>query len=171
MPIYTKKGDKGETGIFNGKRVSKSDALIEAIGAVDELNATLGVAVGEIKNQKSKIKIAIQKIQSDLFAIGARLAGAEIKIDLGKIVLEMETEIDQMWGEMPPLKNFILPSGQIHLARTVCRRAERRVVSLVTRTYNLEPVVRYLNRLSDYLFCLARFVNFKTGVKEKVWMS
>lgn len=166
MPIYTKKGDRGETGIFNGKRVSKSDALIEAIGTVDELNATLG----NLRVKREELK-KLEQIQSDLFSIGARLAGAEIKVDLEKRVLEMEKEIDKMWKEMPPLKNFVLPSGQIHLARTICRRAERRLVS-VPIIHNTFPIILvYVNRLSDYLFCLARWVNFKSGVKEKTWMS
>lgn len=154
MPIYTKKGDLGETGIFSGKRVPKSNALIEAIGAVDELNAEIGMIEGR------------EKIQEDLFAIGGILAGSKSKVDLDGRVREMETEIDKMWGKMPPLKNFILPRGQIQVARAVCRRAERAVVRAKARF-----CWQYLNRLSDYLFALARFVNFKSGEKETVWMG
>lgn len=170
MPIYTKKGDRGETGLFNGKRVAKTDAIIEAIGSVDELNAQIGV----VKNPSR----FLDKIQNDLFAIGSILAGAEMKIDLAKRVEEMEKEIDGMWGKMPPLKNFILPTGQVHVARAVCRRAERSVVFLATRTQNpaspagrLEPILKYLNRLSDYLFCLARYENWKRGIKEVEWKA
>ncbi len=154
MPIYTKKGDRGETGLFDGRRVAKNDALIEAIGSVDELNATLGL----IKNKK------LEKIQNELFSIGAVLAGTELKIDLEKRVMEIEQEIDRMWKEMPPLKNFILPFGQTHVARTVCRRAERAVVRAKAKF-----CWQYLNRLSDYLFCLARYENFKNKKAEVIW--
>jgi len=159
MPIYTKKGDKGKTGLIDGTRVSKSDALIEAIGSVDELNAQLGVSSFKFKSLKT--------IQSDLFSIGSQLAGYKTKIDLEKRVLEMEEEIDKMWREMPPLKNFILPSGPIHVARAVCRRAERRIVAVSSK--QLAVSIKYLNRLSDYLFCLARWVNFKSGKKDVLW--
>lgn len=174
--IYTRKGDSGETGLVDGMRVPKSDVLIEAIGVVDELNAQIGVAITQIQDTRLKVQVRkLEEIQGDLFAIGAQLAGYQ---DNRKIVNSqkwerrvemMETEIDQMWGEMPPLKNFILPRGQIHLARTVCRRAERRIcaVPIIHNTYPM--ILVYLNRLSDYLFCLARWVNFKAGEKETIW--
>lgn len=161
MPIYTKKGDGGETGTFDGKRVAKNDKLIEAIGAVDELNAQIGAING--------IKRKLEIIQNDLFGIGARLAGYEAKLDLEKRVAEMEQEIDRMWRKLPPLKNFVLPSGQLHLARTVARRAERAVVALGDSGHGQNDVKKYLNRLSDYLFCLARWVNWKNKIKETVW--
>lgn len=155
--IYTKKGDRGQTGLFDGRRVSKNTALIEAIGAVDELNATIGAATDKLTD-----------VQSDLFAIGATLAGLPTT-DYGlqrleKRVAEMEKDIDRMWGKMPELRNFILPRGPLHLARTVCRRAERAVVAA-----KAEFAYQYLNRLSDYLFCLARFNNFKAKKKETIW--
>lgn len=162
MPIYTKTGDRGETGLFDGRRVPKDDALIEAIGAVDELNATLG----NLSFKKEDLR-KIEDVQKDLFAIGARLAGAEIKIDLEERVGEMEREIDEMWKKMPKLANFILPRGGLHVARAVCRRAERRVVAV--REKRLEVSIKYLNRLSDYLFCLARWENFRNRVKEATW--
>ncbi len=156
MTIYTKKGDRGETGLFDGRRVSKNAALVEAIGAVDELNAHLGLAVAQAK--------FLERVQNDLFSIGSKLAGYETKLDLESRVVAMEKEIDKMWQKLPPLRNFILPRGQLHLARVVCRRAERAVVAA-----KAEFAYQYLNRLSDYLFCLARFVNFKTKKKEILW--
>lgn len=153
MPIYTKKGDRGKTGLFDGRRVPKNDALVEAIGAVDELNAAIGAATQKLS-----------EVQSDLFAIGSQLAGYKTKRDLEKRALELETEIDKMWKKMPPLKNFILPRGQLHLARAICRRAERATVAA-----KAEFAYQYLNRLSDYLFCLARFVNYKSRKPEVIW--
>lgn len=153
MAIYTKKGDRGQTGLFDGRRIPKDDAIVEAIGAMDELNAQIGLAGVNLKN-----------IQEDLFAIGSRLAGYETRLNLESRVKELEKEIDKMWGELPPLRNFILPRGQLHLARAVCRRAERAAV-----TAKAEFAYQYLNRLSDYLFCLARFVNFKAKKKEILW--
>ena len=156
MPIYTKKGDKGETGLFDGKRLSKNDAFIETIGEIDELNCAIGL-VEEDKN--------LQKIQQDLFEIGGKAAGFDSKINLEERVKFFESEIDRMWQRMPPLKNFILPNSQLHLARVVCRRAERAAV----RAKLAPEILKYLNRLSDYLFCLARWVNFKSKIKETVW--
>lgn len=153
MAIYTKKGDRGQTGLFDGRRVPKDDAVIEAIGAVDELNAAIGAASDQLT-----------EVQNDLFSIGSKLAGYETKLDLEKRVTEMEAEIDKLWKKLPPLRNFILPRGQLHLARVVCRRAERAAVAA-----KAEFAYQYLNRLSDYLFCLARWVNFKGRKKETVW--
>ena len=165
MPIYTKKGDKGETGLFDGKRVSKDDLQIEAIGLIDELNCAIGLV---IKNKN------LQEIQSELFELGGSLAGAESKVDWEKRIKFFEQEIDQMWKEMPPLSNFILPQGQLHFARAVCRRAERAVIKSMKSINSIKKqgqIIKYLNRLSDYLFCLARWRNFKDGVKETVWKS
>ncbi len=155
MAIYTKKGDRGQTGLFDGRRVPKDDAVIEAVGAVDELNAAIGAATDKLGD-----------VQKDLFAIGSQLAGYKPKVDLEKRVAEMEKEIDKMWGKLPPLRNFILPRGQLHLARVVCRRAERVVVRA-----KAEFAYQYLNRLSDYLFCLARWDNFKKKKPEVVWKA
>lgn len=164
MPIYTKTGDQGQTGLFDGTRIAKDDLRIEAIGAIDELNAQIGVITQKIK--------FLETIQSDLFAIGGLLAGSEMGVDLGARVIEMEREIDRMWKKMSPLNNFILPRGQIHVARVVCRRAERTVVRLVGgRKLDLKPVVKYLNRLSDYFFALARFADFLAKNKETVWKA
>jgi cob(I)alamin adenosyltransferase len=164
MNIYTKKGDKGETTTAGGKRVLKCDFNIEAVGEIDELNAALGM----IKLPET------EKIQEDLFGIGAIISGRKVfSIKYLEFrVKEMEKEIDRMWKEMPQLKNFIFFGGSeeaslIFFARAVARRAERGVVAL--RRDDLTEVVKYLNRLSDYLFCLGRWVNFKKGIKERVW--
>ncbi|MBI4099472.1 cob(I)yrinic acid a,c-diamide adenosyltransferase [Candidatus Microgenomates bacterium] len=156
--IYTKKGDRGQTGLFDGRRVAKNDAVIEAIGAVDELNATIGAAT-----------VKLTGIQNDLFAVGSQLAGYKTKVDLEARTKWLEAEIDRMWKEMPPLTNFILPRGQLHLARSVCRRAERALVAVSGQ--QLADSLKYLNRLSDYLFCLARYVNYQSRKPEVVWKA
>ncbi len=161
--IYTRKGDLGQTGLFSGKRVKKNDRVMEAIGTVDELNAQIGAAITQIKNKEAREKL--DRVQRNLFVVGSGLAGyGEPK--LGDEVDKMEEEIDRMWAGMPPLKNFILPRGQLHLARTVARRAERAVIVAKGKF-----AWQYLNRLSDYLFCLARWVNYKAKIRETVWKS
>ena len=175
MKIYTKTGDTGETGLLGGKRVSKGSLEMQLIGEVDELNAALGVAVLFITEEK--LKLFIQDIQRDLIKVGAELAALQTTmIDrLEKVgnarVEEMEKLIDEFWGELPELKNFILPSGNsagahLHLARVICRRVERELVTF-GQTVSLRPELYiYLNRLSDFLFASARWVNFKTGEEE-----
>lgn len=143
MPIYTKTGDKGMTGLFSGKRVSKKSPIIETLGSIDELNAWLGVIGG------------LEEIQKDLMVINSFIAGFKVKIPGSEW---LEKEIDRMEKKLPKLRNFILPKGQIHLARAVCRRAERDMIKAGFK-------IIYLNRLSDYLFVLART---KTK-KEIVW--
>lgn len=179
MPIYTRTGDKGKTGIFNGKRVSKDSPLIEAIGSVDELNASIGVVLSS-KYQVASIKKELIKIQNDLFLIGSILAApnAKYKIHNTKYfsdrAVEFEKVIDTLTKKLPRLMNFILPGGgevgaTLHFARTVSRRAERRIVSLSIKT-KLDPgILIYINRLSDLLFTMARFVNSKEKKKETIW--
>lgn len=153
MKIYTKTGDKGETGLLGGKRVLKSDVVVEALGSIDELNAFLGT-----------MDFPLEHIQEDLQIISSEIAGHK---SLKSVKAEkLEKEIDRMQKELPELRNFILPKGQIHLARAICRRAERRVVDS-GRGQN--DALKYLNRLSDYLFVLARYENFKNGIKETIW--
>ncbi|MBI3887610.1 cob(I)yrinic acid a,c-diamide adenosyltransferase [Candidatus Microgenomates bacterium] len=162
MKIYTKTGDDGTTGIL-GKRLSKSDPIIETLGSIDELNAYLGV-----------INLPeLEKVQRDLMQINSFLAGFKINIPNEK---GLEKQIDKMEKELPELKNFILPRGQIHYARTICRRAERNLVKIkpaclparqVTQVHS--NAIKYLNRLSDYLFVLARWVNHKKGAIDKPW--
>jgi cob(I)alamin adenosyltransferase len=176
MPIYTKKGDKGETGLYSSDRsktirVSKSSLRIEAIGSIDEANTMLGLAASFVKDKKLKNKIF--KIQERLFEVGAILAGANLKI-ASEAVTRMEEEIDEMDKSLKKLTHFILPGGgfggaHLFLARTFVRRAERTVVALSHKEKVDKDVLVYLNRLSDYVYTLARYSNFKEGVKEKAW--
>lgn len=181
MKIYTKTGDKGDTGLFGGGRVPKDDPRVEAYGDVDELNAVLGmVRAVEIM---PRIDEVIAPIQRDLFGLGALLATPKpekveeqlrkARIDDARIA-ELEAAIDDGEKELEPLTAFILPGGTpksaaLHVARTVCRRAERRVIAL-QHTVAIPPiVVIYLNRLSDLLFVLARVANRRAGAAEVTW--
>lgn len=179
MKIYTKTGDKGETSLFGGRRVSKDDLRIEAYGTVDELNAVLGKALAHTGNDR--IKEIITKLQNHLFVVGADLATPSDKTNSAKIlrttnemIEELENEIDRIDGVIPQLKNFILPGGnkaaaELHFARTVCRRAERKLVALMKQD-EINPLAEiYLNRLSDLLFVLARYENYLSGTPEVDW--
>jgi cob(I)alamin adenosyltransferase len=177
--IYTKTGDSGETSLFDNTRVSKADARVDAYGEVDELNAALGVAIAA--GTGDDIAAELQSIQRELFALGARLADPSSRIAprVNKAAItnadveRLEQAIDRLETEVPPLRRFILPGGTtagalLHLARTVCRRAERRVVGLGTNA--VEPlVIVYLNRLSDLLFVMARVANRRAGVPDIEW--
>lgn len=186
MKIYTKKGDAGETALFGGKRVKKTHPRIEAYGTLDELNAQLGVARSFLKQDLQKspsllnLDHQLHRIQSELFSLGAELATpAEQKSPLKNPIAEthvhnLEHSIDEMDQELPPLTQFILPGGslasaQLHIARTVCRRAERLMVECMTEIELRELCLAYVNRLSDYLFTASRFVNFKSGEKDVLW--
>ena len=173
--IYTKTGDAGETSLFGGGRVRKSDPRVDAYGEVDELNASVGVARAQAEG--SGLEHLLQTIQDQLFTVGAILAtprDSKAYQHVPKIqaewISEMERAIDAFDEELPALKSFILPGGtalasSLHLARTVCRRAERRLV-----TSQAEPqAMVYLNRLSDLLFTMARVANFRTGVADVPW--
>ena len=175
MKIYTRTGDSGETSLFGGSRVGKDDPRIDAYGTVDELNSFIGAARATWAG--SPIDAELEAIQSDLFDVGAQLAAPGNDrfrgADRARIA-ELESAIDEMERDLQPLKNFILPGGsipasQLHIARTVCRRAERLVVSL--RDSGLDATVVYLNRLSDYLFVAARFANARLGVDDVSWKS
>jgi cob(I)alamin adenosyltransferase len=179
MKIYTKVGDKGETMLGNGKKVSKASLRVEAYGEVDELNSLLGVVASQIQDSRLKIKEDLIEIQKDLFEIGASLADS-VKADrrlntyLCQRVLEFEKEIDSISKDLPELTHFIIPGGgvsgaSLHLARTVCRRAERRIVELNKKEKIQDQMIIYLNRLSDFLFVLARFVNLKEKKREIIW--
>jgi len=177
VKIYTKTGDGGDTSLFDNTRVSKADSRVDAYGEVDELNACLGAA--RAAGVGSELAVALESIQKDLFALGARLAdpSARIAARVTKAAITAETVerleqlIDRLETETPPLRSFILPSGShggalLHLARTVCRRAERRVIALG----DVDPIlVVYLNRLSDLLFVMARSVNHRAGEPEVEW--
>jgi len=184
MKIYTKTGDEGSTSLVGGKRISKSHLRLEAYGTVDELNSAIGCAraSSELTGKKAEfIDTLLENFQNELFNAGSRLACVDDRMleKLPKIPMEsierMEKSIDQMTDELPPLKNFILPGGSekaahLHLARTVCRRAERLVVKLIDEGESVDPLsIKYLNRLSDCLFVLARYANHIAGVKDVVW--
>ena len=177
MKIYTKTGDAGETSLFDNTRVSKADPRVDAYGEVDELNACIGVV--RAAGVPADIATLLDTIQPKLFALGARLADPAAKIAkrvtkatvTDADVTVLEEAIDRLERELPPLRAFIMPGGSpagaaLHLARTVCRRAERRVVTLE----GVEPIlVTYLNRLSDCLFVIARAVNHRQGLPETEW--
>ncbi|HKC14593.1 MAG TPA: cob(I)yrinic acid a,c-diamide adenosyltransferase [Patescibacteria group bacterium] len=175
MSVYTRTGDKGKTSLYQGKRVSKGSLRIEAIGTVDELNSVIGVGLAQIKNQPY-VKDKLKRVQSDLFEIGAALANPSSRMDFKIKVKEFEKEIDNLTVKLPELQNFILPGGslagsQLHFARTVARRAERRVVELSEKEKVTDGIVIYINRLSDLLFMYARFINYKQKKKENIWKS
>ncbi len=179
MKIYTKTGDAGDTSLFDQSRVSKADVRVDAYGEVDELNACLGVA--RAAGADADLAEVLGTIQKELFAVGARLAdpSARIAARVTKAAIteaeidRLERTIDRLESELSPLRRFILPGGSpagacLHQARTVCRRAERRVVGLGSDA--VEPVVVvYLNRLSDLLFVMARAANHRAGVPETEW--
>ena len=181
MRIYTKTGDTGETGLFGGGRVSKSDVRVEAYGAVDELNAVLGVALATIRD--SDVADLLRAVQPDLFVIGAHLATPAAargrRPALPPLpeqrVAEFEQRIDAAEDELSPLDAFVMPGGSpggaaLHHARTVCRRAERAIVALAA-VQPLDPsIVVYVNRLSDLLFVYARLENERAGEPERKWL-
>ncbi|HEX6938655.1 MAG TPA: cob(I)yrinic acid a,c-diamide adenosyltransferase, partial [Longimicrobiales bacterium] len=180
MKLYTRKGDAGETTLLGGGRVPKSNPRVDAYGAIDELNAVIGWAVSV--NDDAVIRERLQSVQPDLLAIGAHLAVAPaprgrrptLPALPDERVQVFERWIDEGMAEAPELRAFILPGGApgaaaLHVARTVCRRAERRVVELAERE-PIEPgILVYLNRLSDLLFALARVANLRAGVEDVLW--
>jgi len=181
MRIYTRTGDSGETGLFGGGRVAKDNARVAAYGDVDELNSALGVA--RAAEPGAMFDPELEAIQRDLFSIGGHLATPDpekVRAALEKASLsssriqEFETAMDAADAELPPLRAFVLPAGTpkaaaLHLARTVCRRAERSVVSLARQQPVPELFLIYLNRLSDYLFTLARLANLRAGRGDVPW--
>lgn len=188
MKIYTGTGDKGKTSLFSGERVSKADARLEAYGDMDELNSILGVLAAQLAGDEALVD-ELQRIQSDLFQASAWLATSpdssavdsleEISAD--RIVF-LENAIDRIERQLPAIKNFILPGGHInaawaHVARTVCRRCERKIVPLINQTRKSKAGRQYqillvfLNRLSDYLFVFARHCNHVQGIIDKPWKT
>ena len=181
MKIYTKQGDKGQTGLFGGGRVSKADLRVEAYGTVDELNACVGWAMTQLAGLP--VVADLQRIQSDLFVLGADLATSpdaapavaarSVRIQDAHVT-RLEQLIDGWDADLPPLRKFILPGGSpgaasIQVCRGVCRRAERCTVRLAAEESISPTVVMYLNRLSDLLFVLARWINCQQGIQEPVW--
>jgi len=182
MRIYTKTGDQGETSLFGGERVKKDHLRVEAYGEVDELNAALGLAVSLVGDKTRNTAQLLQHIQALLFELGAQLATPPARQKqptqmTSQDIAMLERSIDSMEQELTPLQSFILPGGSrfasaLHVARSVCRRAERRVVTLRT----LEPstpiiIVTFLNRLSDFLFVVARYANHQEGIADILWQS
>lgn len=187
MKIYTKTGDKGETGII-GSRVLKNSAVIHSIGNIDELNSLLGLILSKASQENKHAESSktwvntINKIQNALFDLGAILAKGKSDQDFVNLTLILEKEIDLMQKDLKPLLNFILPGGSeissyIHLARSTCRRAERFLVETITEQSNrksedreqLFEALSFINRLSDYLFVLARYINNELGYEDIIW--
>lgn len=180
MKIYTKTGDKGETGLFGGERVSKNSLRIETYGTIDELNAFIGLAVIEVSD--ASVKTILQKIQNQLFTVGSDLSTPDtekskklsIKRTPEDFYLSIEKIIDEYETKLDELKSFILPGGSkgaslLHICRTIARRAERAVVGLDNRVKIGNNIIIFLNRLSDLFFVLARFENAVTGIPDIKW--
>ncbi|HSB80014.1 MAG TPA: cob(I)yrinic acid a,c-diamide adenosyltransferase [Candidatus Methylomirabilis sp.] len=180
MKIYTRTGDRGETGLLGGGRVRKSALRVEAYGEVDELNATLGLCAAALSDPD--LLPLLLEIQRDLLAMGTQLADVRKekatsteKADFpGEKVAVLERAIDRFEATLPPLRRFILQGGceagaRLHLARTVCRRAERRIAALAEQEEVAPVILAYINRLSDLLFILARLVNQRAGTAETAW--
>ena len=177
MKIYTKRGDKGETSLVSGRKISKADLLIESYGTVDELNTHVGMLIAQLDD--GSVISSLSSIQHTLVDIGSVLAKDGISTpDYPEVKMsdvdDLEKEIDRMDESLEPLRQFILPGGskaiaQAHICRTVCRRAERRVVSVADEDYTQE--IMYLNRLSDYFFVLSRYLHKLQNVPEYPWLS
>jgi cob(I)alamin adenosyltransferase len=179
VKIYTKTGDRGETGLFGGPRVRKSDPRVSAYGEVDELNAALGVVRAGVEDPE--LEAHLGRIQEELFCVGAELAtphGAKARSVVPAVeerwITRLESAIDAWQGELPALSRFVLPGGTrtaatLHLARCICRRAERHVVALAAEAEVTPSVLAYLNRLSDFLFVAARVANHRAGRSEVLW--
>lgn len=178
MKIYTRTGDSGETGLFAGGRISKGHARLHAYGTIDELNTILGLVIAA--GVDDDVRVVVERVQAELFSVGSDLATPlDAKSNWvirtsEELILRLEQEIDTWQEELPPLKLFILPGGCmagafLHQARTVCRRAERWLVTLQEAEPINADTLRYINRLSDWLFVVARLANLRVGQPETVW--
>lgn len=180
MKIYTKTGDNGTTGLFGGERVPKDSLRIEAYGTIDELNSFIGLSILEV--QSLEVKNLLVKIQNQLFIAGSDLAAPDTeenkKYNIPRITsdfyIEIEKQIDYFDSKLIPLKNFILPGGSrgaalLHICRTVCRRAERQIVTLKNTVNIGENILIFMNRISDLLFILARYENSFSNIKDSKW--
>ena len=179
MKIYTRTGDKGKTSLIGGKRVSKTHQRLEAYGTIDELNAHIGLLLAQLPADESE-RATLLQVQNILFVVGAQLATPpEVTGTLAvsaEMLSTLEEAIDRIDAGLPPLKAFVLPGGtqaasQCHVCRTVCRRAERRVLALASRATIPSELTSYLNRLSDYLFVLSRKINNEQGMQEIFWQN
>jgi len=173
--IYTKRGDQGKGFLIGTKKIWKDDLQVEAIGQIDEFNSLIGFSLSKIKDVK--IKKQLDQVQSDLMLISSIIAQNKVEVNkLNQSIMQLENYIDQMELKLSELQNFILPGGGeigslLHVVRSVCRRTERRLVSLNKKEKLPEEILIYINRLSDYLFILARFVNFQQHKEEIIWKS
>lgn len=179
--VYTKTGDKGSTSLVGGVRISKTSVRIEAYGTVDELNSQLGLLAAYM--EEGDDKVMVERIQSNLFRVGTNLATDQSRTPLYSSAKlpdgateQLEKEIDKILAELPERQGFVLPGGTVaaaaaHVCRTVCRRAERRIVALAEEAVVTPDVQCYVNRLSDYLFVLAKKLNFIAGQSEKTWCN
>jgi len=180
MKVYTKTGDKGKTSLIGGEKVYKDGAQIEAYGTVDELNSYLGL-VRDYDEIELRERNFIISVQNDLFVIGSLLAESKQKnkMQLPQIteamIKNIESEIDNIENQLEPMKFFVLPGGHklishLHIARCICRRAERRVVTIANQI-DIDPIIlKYINRLSDYIFILSRYIALKLDIKETPWV-
>ena len=180
MRVYTRTGDDGTSGLIGGTRVEKYDLHLESYGTVDELNSWIGLILTQSVDPDTKE--LLRTVQNNLFVIGARLATDLSKTDLSarlplkeESIVKLENEMDRVLDQLPPMEHFVLPGGSVtisycHLARTVCRRAERRVCQLAKETDVPPELIKYLNRLSDYLFVLSRKIAKDEGVDEVQWL-
>ena len=187
MKIYTKTGDKGMTSLCDGSRLSKDDMRIEAYGTLDELNANIGLLISLLQADTLKEEDSVVNpidilvaIQEELFVIGGQLACADIKEEdhlyTQKLIKEIETNIDKLSSQLPVQHHFILPGGtlsaaQSNVCRTICRRAERRIVTLSHIATVSAEIFKFVNRLSDYFFILSRYFNNDSGLSEKIWKN
>ena len=188
MAIYTKTGDKGETSLANGRRVAKTDVRIEAYGTVDELNSWVGALRASLRQQEDglpSLDVQLERVQNKLFNLGAALSEAPGEWITADDVRQLEEWIDVMQEELPPQRAFVLPAGgetvtRCHICRTICRRAERRMIELAqfkkmktegteSRLESMNFGLQFVNRLSDYFFVLSRYVGHKNDEKEAIW--
>ena len=181
MPVYTKTGDKGNTSLANGERISKADARIEAYGTVDELNSWIGILRAGIQNTDryaDRVQTELQWLQNKLFNLGAALSMASGEWITDADVHQLEQWIDEMQAQVPRQKAFILPYGseavcRCHVCRTICLRAERKIIEIVESQTSKEEsnftLLQFTNRTSDYLFVLARFISFSKNEEEEAW--
>lgn len=186
MKIYTKTGDNGTTSLCDGSRLSKDDMRVEAYGTLDELNAHIGLLISLLQTSSSKEGVRsaanltdfLSEIQGELFVIGGELAGAERKeedlISTQNLIRKLEVNIDELSSQLPVQHHFVLPGGiipasQSHVCRTICRRAERRIVALSHVAIVSPKILIFVNRLSDYFFTLSRYLNNDNGISEKTW--
>ena len=186
MKIYTKTGDNGTTSLCDGSRLSKDDMRVEAYGTLDELNAHIGLLISLLQTSSSKEGVRsaanltdfLSEIQEELFVIGGELARAKIKteelVSTQKFIAKIETSIDELSSQLPVQHHFVLPGGiipasQSHVCRTICRRAERRIVALSHVATVSPKILIFVNRLSDYFFTLSRYLNNDCGISEKTW--